>query len=71
MLRAEREAVIAAASIAASNRYHRVLPCASPSAKLQLSISAPSDVDLASRHVKLDAVDWGGDMSSQLTMHRP
>ncbi|CAK97384.1 uncharacterized protein BO96DRAFT_462572 [Aspergillus niger CBS 101883] len=52
VLRADREAVIAAAS----NRYHQVLPCASPSAKLQLSISAPSDVDLASRHVKLDAL---------------
>ncbi|OJI83961.1 hypothetical protein ASPTUDRAFT_55939 [Aspergillus tubingensis CBS 134.48] len=41
VLRADREAVIAA-----SNRYH----------KLQLSISAPSDIDLAGRHVKLDAL---------------
>ncbi|OJZ86560.1 hypothetical protein ASPFODRAFT_81061 [Aspergillus luchuensis CBS 106.47] len=41
VLRADREAVIAA-----SNRY----------LTLQLSISAPSDIDLASRHVKLDAL---------------
>ncbi|PWY70033.1 hypothetical protein BO83DRAFT_400048 [Aspergillus eucalypticola CBS 122712] len=51
VLRADREAVIAA-----SNRYLKSFAMCSPPAKLQLSISAPSDIDLASRHVKLDAL---------------